>query len=385
MRNLTVTPYQLSTLPLSVGQQTVFPLNQIPPKFRNKYSHILGFFIDVAVAPSFTTAPTFKQLYSALKNIIFSDGVNERVNISAWQLRAQLIQEMGREAVPPPKIPAATGNTYYLRVFLPLGPTNSAGWGTDYAFPVGALLSGELRLTTGSLTDMSVNTTAIAYAARVTALLVGFDGEIRLPPFFERRAYNNSSNDFQVLGAAVYNSTLLMKQDLSAFFNGDLGNIAVDPGSGAIQQIPAQTWSLLNQFDTHYGSLTFQGEPAGALDTNSVSLEGYVQAAAMAPLVAAADFQPVIAPIMDGRISKLDYATQGSLRTYWSGTYTNTAYAVGRYLPQTEESYAAMGAAACKAVGRGTPRVSKVKTLSGKALAPQRTDLLPYLPKALRW
>ncbi len=385
MKNLTVTPYQLSVLPWAAGQQTVYPLNQLPTVIRNKYAHVIGFFIDVAVAATYTTAPTFNALFSAIGNIIFSDGVNERINISALQLRWQLITETGREPLPPPKIPAASGNVFYVRAFVPLGPTNMAGWGTDYAFPVGGLTSGELRVTPGTLTQMSADTTAIAYTPRVTALVVGFDGEIRIPPFFERRSYNNSSNDFQTLGVAKYNSTLLHKQSLAVFAAGDLGNIATDPGSGAIQQIPAQTWSLLSQFDSHYGSLTFQGEPASATDTNSVALEGYVQAAAMTPLVSPASFQPVIAPISDGRISKLEYTTKGSLRTYWSGSFATTAFVVGRFLPQTEEAFAALSAAAAKGIGQGIARASKVKTLSGRNVNPARTDLVPYLPKALRY
>lgn len=382
MKNLQIVPYPLSQLPYAAGGRASYPLDQIPLSQFGRIAHLVGFLLDVRMTPTFTTAPTLAGFWSVIQNLVFFDSASERQNLSAFQLRAKLIQECGKNPMPDPDLNGGTGSTFYGRLFLPAGPLNSAGWSTDWIYPVAALKSGELRLQFGALTSFSADTTGITGTVGVTALLAVLDGEIRVPPAYERRAFNYSSNDVIVQGKALYNSALMMKQSNGAFSAGDVGNITIDTGAGSVPATPSVQWSAIAQLGNLSTIMTqLRGEPLAATDDNEkvVNLSTPTAIAAADPLI-----QSIIPPIMDGRISKLQFEALSGMRFFWSGTFNTPSIVVGRILSQPLEAASAIAAKATEQLGRKAPTSSKVKTLSGREWRRGLEEAM-YMPFAFRW
>lgn len=383
--NLQIIPYPLTTQPAAPGGNAVYPMNQIPVEQYGRYAHLAGFLVEVIATPTFTTAPVLGAIYNLLKSIVFTDGVNEKINLSGWQLRNQVVQELNQYPLPQPVI-QATGAIQYHRQFIPYGPTNLQGYVSDFIQSIASMKTGELRLNFAQLTDYSADTTAMTLTVKVTALIAALEGEIRIPPGFERRAYNNATTDNLIQGDALYNTHLLMRQDFSVIAAGSFGDVTVDTGKGSASAVPATQLTAVAQLSNlgtvPAGLLTqLRGDSYTATDVGEANITTAGNAVAATP----AYIQSVISPISGGRISKLQFKADGGLRVKWSGTLTASASVIGRFLKQNKDAFATQAAAAAIGLGKGATRNVAIKTLSRKSLSAEKAWLAQFLPAKVRW
>lgn len=381
MKALQVVPYPMTQQTSVVGGKATYPLDAIPTTQFGEIAHLVGFLIDVRLTPTFTTAPTLAGFWSFLNSIVWFDSDSERCNLNAFQLRAKLIQECGYNPMPDPDLNSGSGNMFAAKLFIPAGPLNSAGWQTDWLYPVSALKSGELRLNFGALTDFSADTTALTAVVKVTALLATLSQEIRVPPAFERRSFNFNANDCMVQGRALYNSALMLKQSLAAFSAGDIGDVTIDTGSGSVPGTPAGQLTAINQLGLLSGIITqLRGEPLATTDDN----EKVVNLSSPTAIAAAdAIIQSLISPFGDARLTKQQYEAMAGMRFKWTGTFATPTIVVGRVLAQPAEAATAIAAKASVGLGKGAPKSAKIKTLSGRPWA--QADKTIYMPYSFRW
>lgn len=381
MKSLQIVPYPLTNQNAVAGGRATYAFDQIPVSQFGRIAHMIGLLFDLRITPTFTTAPTLAGFWSFLNSLVFYDSASERTNLSAFQLRAMLIEEAGRDILPNPDLNTGTGNMFAARMFLPLGPLNSAGWSTDWLYPVAALKSGEMRIGFGALTDFSADTSAITATLNVSALLAVLDNEIRVPPAYERRAFNFSANDNVVQGRALYNNAILMKQSNGAFAAGDLGNLTIDTGDGSIPATPATQYTAMSQLAKGAGIITqLRGEPVVATDDNEkiVNLSSPTAIQAADPLI-----QTLIPSFMDGRITKQQFEAMAGMRFKWTGAFATPSIVVGRTLAQPQAASTLIAAKAADVLKKGAPANGKVKTLSGRPWRqPSRTEYMPY---SFRW
>lgn len=362
------------------GADTV-SMETLPATVFDRIAHLVGFYIDVIATPTYTTAPTINGILSILKNLVFFDGANERMNLSAALLRYAYILESGKNIVPDPDTNTGSGNAIRFGIPVFLGPVGAAGSPTDYLLPCSALKSAELRFTFGALTDYSADTTAIASVnIRVSAILVALDNQIRIPPAFERRSFNGSTNEMFVQGKALYHSLALTKQALSAFSAGDVGSVTIDTGRGSVPSIICSSLSGVAQSTLRSGVVTqLRGEPRFATDDN----EKTVNLGTPTALVASdAVVQAVISAGEQSRISKLLFEATSGLRISYTGTLTTPQLTASRLLEQPKSASAALAARACSGLGKNVPSAAKVKTLDGRDYKGVR-EL--YMPLQLSW
>lgn len=383
MKSLQIVPYPLTNQNAVVGGRATYSFDQIPVTQFGRIAHMIGLLFDLRLTPTFTTAPTLAGFWSFLNSMVFYDSASERCNLSAFQLRAQLIEECGRDPMPNPDLNTGSTNMFTARLFLPLGPLNSAGWSTDWLYPVAALKSGEMRLGFGALTDFSADTTVLTATLNVSALLAVLDNEIRVPPAFERRAFNFSANDNVVQGRALYNNAIVMKQSNGAFAAGDLSNVTIDTGDGSIPSTPATQYTAMSQLGKMGGAgiiTQLRGEPVVSTDDNEkiVNLASPTAIQAADPLI-----QALIPSFLDGRITKQQFEAMAGMRFRWTGALATPSIIVGRTLAQPQAASTLIAAKAAQVLGKGAPSTGKVKTISGRPWRqPSRTEYMPY---SFRW
>lgn len=369
--------FPLTQQPYANGGNAVYPLNELPVSIFGRNAHLEGILFDLDATPIFTTAPTINGFWSILQNMVFYDGASERQNLSAAQLRYALISEAGKNPLPDPDLNSGSTNHFYGRMFLPLGPLNMLGYGTDYVLPAGALKSGEVRVTWGGLTAFSADATGLSVVPRLYAVMVALDNQVRVPPAFERRAYNFSTNEFTVQGHALYNSVILLKQNLAAFAAGDLTSLQIDTGMGSVPDTRATALQAVSQLGNLSGIITqLRGEPLSATDDN----EKIVNLASPTAISAAdATVQAIMGSPMGGRISKILYEASSGLRVKWPGTFATPTVVVSRFLEQPRQAAATIAAKASDALGKGIPSDAKVATLDRRRYRGPREAFMPWV------
>lgn len=342
--------YTLRTPQFAAGGQDAVSLEALPTKIFGRIAHLQGILINYVVTPTLTTSPTTPaQTHSLIKSMVFYDGIAERFNASFYDLRQFEIMENGFLQTPDP---ALTGTGVQVRVsrYLPMGPVAYEGNPTDFLLPVAALRSGEIRLNFGALTDWSADTTVFgAVNIQLVAVLVPLDGEIRLPPAFERRTFNYGSSEAQVQGQALYTSLGIAKQSNAAFTAGDLLSVSWDSGLGQAPTAETSSLTTLAQYflrSSVIGQLA--GEPRGAADTNLRTVN-LATPTALQP----ADFalQAVIMSPENARISKIIADSQSSMRIKWTGSLTTPKLLVSRILRQPQSASAAYAGRAAQSLG----------------------------------
>lgn len=375
-------PHVLRTLNWSAGGNDALSLDGLPTRVQGRIGHLAGFWVDVFVDPTYTTAPTIAGINSILKSIVFYDGAAERLNCSGFDLRNFEILENGKLLIPDPPTNNASTNEVTFRRFIPVGPMGYEGNPTDFVIPCSALKSGELRFSFGALTDYSADTTVLgSMNIRVTAMIVALDKELRLPPAFERRSFNFGTNDCMIQGRALYTSVGIMKQANTAFATGDLGEVSWDAGQGQTSSVICSTLTTMFHSLMEAGQLNQTlGEPRVATYDNNARSVNLGTPTALT--LAEAFLQPVIFSPNGSRISKILWEATAGLRLKWSGTFATPKILSARILEQPETAYAAMGARAAQALGLGAPSGAKIKTLDKTVYKGPRGA---YFPMALKY
>jgi hypothetical protein len=374
--------FPLKTPTFAVGGQDTVTMEVLPDTVFGRIAHLAGFLIDVLVTPSFTTAPTIYGIHNMVKNLVFFDGANERLNLSGPNLRYSNIAEQGAQLVTDPDLNGGTGTAFAFRIPVFLGPLSAAGYPSDYIFPNAALKSAELRFNWPALTDISADCTALNNVnIRVTALVTVLDNQIRVPPAFERRSFNFGTTEAIIQGKALYHHLSIVKQSLgTAFSAGDLSEVTIDTGMGTAPSLISSTLQSIAQLNLRSGVLTqLRGEPRAATDDS----EKIINLATPTAIAAAdATLQAIISSPHDSRISKVLYEATSALRVRWSGSFATPQVIVSRTLEQPETAQAAIAAKAISALGKNVPSVSKIKTLDGSKYNGPRGL---YLPRVFSW
>lgn len=373
-------PFPLKSPAFAAGSNDTVTMETLPDTIFNRLAHLVGFVLDIAVTPSYTTAPTINGIMSMINSLVFFDGANERINLSGQQIRLSNIHWQGRNPIPDPDTNTGTGNPIRFTVPVLLGPPNFAGAPTDWALPCAALKSAELRLKFGALTDFSADCTALnSVNIKVTALIVPLDNEFRVPPAIERRAFNFGTNEAILQGKALYSHLFITKQSLGAFATNDLGDITIDTGIGSVPALIASSLSTIHQLNNSVGQFTQnRGEPRNSGDDNEKTLNLGTPTALVA---ADAILQSVISCQDDARISKLIFEATSAMKVKWSGSFATPTVVVTRILEQNETAQAAMAAKVASTLNRGTPKASRIKGLDSREYGGPRGNYMPRVFK----
>lgn len=333
--NFQTVKQQLASIAIVAGGNNVVKLRDLTTQIDGRIAHLIGFEIEVAMTPAYTTTPTQVGLRNVLSLIEFFDGRQIRTRATGNSLRQHNRLEFGIQSGGDPKVAAAmTGNPRYLRQWLGVGPAKFAGSPSDFAMCNALLMNGELRLTVGQLTDLSADTTALTGTIIVTAVHVLLD-EVRLPPFYERQTYQVTSDD-RLGGKGLYAYLGVSKSSAyGAFAAGEYGTALVETGTFPV--VPNINPSILAALFNHEmgnGAVGgVQGEPINATHDTNQRDPDYSGVTAL--LAGIADLQPLLACPPGTRISKIAARVDNALRIKSSGSVTSGLLAhVGRFLPQ---------------------------------------------------
>lgn len=362
----------------SVGGQDAISFEGMPTRIFGRIAHMIGLMIQYSVTGTASTAPTVVGQHSVIRSLVFYDGVNERANLSLFDLRSFEILENGVLQLPDSPIIASASPTVVTR-YLPLGPQGFEGNPTDFAMPVAALKSGELRLNFGALTDWSADCSALTMNSfTISAILVPIDNELRLPPAFERRSFNYGTTEAMIQGKALYTTVAITKQDNTVFTTGQLGTVSWDSGSGQAPTLTTGQLTAIAQYftlSTHVGQLT--GDPVNAGQTGLRSVNATTPTALE---TAPGYMQSVVTSPEDSRITKLIVESTAALRIRWSGSFATPKVLVGRILEQPLTAYGTIGSRASQALGLQVV-TSRVKTLDKTAYRGPRELYMPMAAK----
>jgi len=383
MKNFQSVLVSLPSLTYAAGGQSVIRLRDLPTRINGRIAHLKALHFAFDVDPTFTTAPTVVGHNAIINRLTFNDGMQIRFSQSGNALRQfERYENGGNRVMEALTSGATTVNRHFHRTFY-LGPPNMAGAPTDFVYPCGALLDGDVTINWGALTDVSADCTALTVTGRVTAELILLD-EIRIPPFYERQVYTLSGSDSPITGEALVAFLALANSaSWDAFTTGDVASLTVDTGSfSPVQNVDARSVGKLYNASWGNGSLDgIIGDLEAATDTQEriVNLGTATAFAAQAN-----DLQPVLWIPRGGRISKISAYVASSMRLRWGGANgSGTLALVGRFLPQNASVVDAIARRALSAIG-GRAGSAKIKTLEDKAYSGPYTAFMPWafkLPK----
>jgi hypothetical protein len=336
--NFQTVKQQMASIAIVAGGNNVVKLRDLATQLDGRFAHLVGFEIEVALTPAYTTTPTQVGLRNVLNLIEFFDGRQIRTRATGNSLRQHNRLEFGKQVGGDPKIAAAmTGNPRYLRMWLGVGPAAFAGSPSDFALCNALLMNGELRINIGQLTDISADCTAISGTIIVTAVHALLD-EVRLPPFYERQTYQITSDD-RLGGKGLYASVGVSKSTAyGAFAAGEYGTALLETGTFSV--VPNVNASILASLFNHEmanGAVGgVQGEPINATHDTNQRDPDYSGVTAL--LAGIADLQPLLFCAPGCRISKIAARVDNAMRIKSSGSVTSGLLAhVGRFLPQAPD------------------------------------------------
>lgn len=381
MKSLQAIPFPLKSPTVTAGGSDVVTLDTLPNQIFGGIAHVIGFLFRCRITPTFTTAPTVFGLQNLVSRLTFNNGLNNAFDGSFNSLRIHEVLENGKVLCPDPDTNSGTGNGFYFERYLSIGPSNFAGSPSDFMLPAAAMKNGNIQFQFGALTSISADTTAYTGAIEVIALLAPMD-EIRIAPAHERNSYTFGAAEYTVQGRALYCDVGLQSGSLTtvtAITAGQIGNVSVDTGRGAVSAVSAQALTGFSRYLLASGDITqLQGEPAAATDDNANEVNSGTPTALQST---AANIQPVIVSPLDSRITKLSYLSEAGLRLRWSGSLTSGLVHVGRIVAQPDTARAALAAKALAEL-RMNPRGLKAKVLKGDGMqSGPRADFMPYSVK----
>lgn len=379
--------FQLKLFPLraptiAAGASDTLGLDSIPTREFNRIAHVVGFLFSARITPTFTTAPTVFGLNNLVSRMTFNDGEQTRFDGSFNSLRLHGLLASGRNLQPDPDTNTGTGNAFYFRRFLPMGPKQFSGRESDFMVPAAMMRNGSIQMNFGALTSISADTTAYTASIEVSAVLAYLDNEVRVPPIVEWNSFTFGSSDYLLNGRALYAHLGIQAGSLTtvtALTAGQVGNVTVDLGNGSTQAVSAQSLTALAHEALQSGKITeLQGDPGAATDDNGKEVNAGTPTALQS---AAANLQPVVVSGEGSRITKLWAETESGLRVRWSGGLTSGLIHSCRLLPTSATSRAAMAAKALTELRLRPSSGVKVKTLSKADYNGPRVDYFPHAAK----
>lgn len=370
--------YQLPSTTYAASGRDNVPLRDLPVQRRGRIPHVTRFIFEVDYTPTTTALPTTAGNNMWVTAMDFWDGRVNRFVGGFNHMRAHERVNTGAIRIPDSDTDIASASARFFRRVLHVGPPQCAGGLGDFAIPTGALLSGELRLTMGALTDFAADCTAATGTCRTFADLEMLD-EVRIPPAYQVQAYSANSSDFLIPGRALFCSLYAFDSGaFGAWTAGDLANIRLDLGLGEIvSTVPAAVLNVQMMDDFARGDIgSFMGEPRAAGDDNHKTVN---RASPTALTGGASDLQAVLWMRPGKKLSKCEVA-ESNARIQWSGTQTSAVFMAARILPQSPSVVAAIATAALKAIGRPQKDI-RIKTLSKKPYSGPYMEFMPYAVK----
>lgn len=367
-------PYKLPSKTFAASGHDPILLNALPKMVYGLIAHVWKFSFNLIFTPSFVTPPTTVGNHNVVKAIDLWDGKVIRFRGGFNHLRAKERLSSGRVRVPDADTDTATDNARVVRRTLHMGPPNFSK-PSDFATPCGIFANGELRLTWGSLADISPDATQCTGTLRSVAWLELLH-EIRIPPIYEWFFSGAAAKEALLSGRAAYESVALLDSDsFGAIANGDFGAITFDPGgTPLVGSVPAYDLTAAYLDDYAPGEVgVFAGEPEAASDDNGKVVN---RATPTALTAAPNDLQPVVWSIPNQKISKLRVAEASAL-VRWNGSQSTATVIGGRILPQVDTVAASYGALAAQAIQR-TPGTMVPKTLSKQPYKGPMLDFMPW-------
>lgn len=346
-------------------------------------AHLIGYTLSVSLTPTYTTTPTLVGLMKGtFANVQFYDGRQIRLNCNGMELRNFERLEYGRLVNPDPKQAAAmSGNPRYFARHIPIGLPLFQGNPSDFAIAVANLQNGELRITTGALTDYSADTTAVVGTIEVIAHLIKLDGEIRIAPIVERQVYSLTPDD-RLTAAGLY--PFVGMADTSSYGNfaaATLGAFTVEAGTFPMV-LGVNAPSLGRAFHAQMASGLLggvQAEPGHATHDTNQRIPDYTGTTAIA--AQGADFQPIVWSAPGCRISKVAANVRSAMRIKWSGSKTSNGLVhVTRILPSSDQLIAGQVREASQVLNVQV-RDFNLKTISKKAYNGPLRPFMPYAAK----
>ena len=383
MRAAQTVTYQLPSVSLTAlgaSGQTTVPLSDLPKAWNGRVAHLMKLHFRTTYTPTTTALPDVVGNNNVFKSCDIWDGSFARFVGGFNDLRTFDRMHHGAIAIPDADTDTASGTArYFHRVWHP-GPPNFAGAPQDFAIPTGMLSNGEVRITTGALTDLAADCTAYTGTVVVVAELLLAD-EVRIPPAYQVLSQNVSGSDISIQGRALYEFLALYDSATKgAWSAGDLGAITVEAGQGNIVNATApEMLSSIFQAAWGRGEVgVFKGQPAAASDDNGKQVN---HASPLALVASVNDLQPVLFTGPEHRISKL-FLAESSLHLSWASASQSTAVAIfGRILPQPQSVMNAnVGKALAKLEGR-RPTGGGIKTLSKQPYKGPYGEFMPWTVK----
>lgn len=380
MKAFQLVPFIMRSPTFAVGTTDVVTLDVLPETGLGRIAHLAGIQIRHKVTPTLTTAPTIQGINNICNRLEFNDGQQPRFQGGYNILRYFELLENGCLRLPDPDTNSGSGNPFFFSRYLSMGPWGFEGDPTDFLIPCAALKTGKLEFKWGALTDFSADTTALTVTTELIAWLAFLDGEVRIPPFYERNTFQVSNADAQLPGRALYVcGGLLNDSAFGAITAGDFSSIIVGTGSGDLPGVTVQ--GLRDGFLAQMGSghlNQVNGEPGAATDDNSKIVNGGTPTA-----FTAADntMQPWAWSPEGMRISKLALMAESSLRVRWpTGSQATGVLLYGRFASMSPNAQAALGARALNNLGMRS-QSGGVATLSKLPYRGPRDEFMPHYMK----
>jgi hypothetical protein len=382
MRGYQVIGFPMRSPVVTAGGTDTITLDTLPSMLLGKVVHVAGFTFINKITPTRTAAPTVYGYNNLVTRMQVSNGMSLMFDGSYNTLRLHELLEHGALLNADPVVQASGSASHFVR-HLSLGPSRFEGSPTDFIFPAAGMKNGYIQLAYGQLTDISADTTAYTGTIELIAHLVLLENEIRVPSLVERNSYAFGSTEYVIQGRALYASLGIMSGGLStptAITTGQIGNISIDTGVGALSTISSQAFTAIARMNIQNGSgVLFQavGDPGTALDYQEKSVNATTQTA-----IQAADriIQPVITSMAGQRISKMAFVSESGLRIRWSGALATGMLHATRIVAASDNTVAAIAGKACSEL-RMPAKSLKIKTLSKQDYNGARKEFMPSVVK----
>lgn len=367
------------------AQRDITPLKELPPEILGGlFAHLVKIIFSVTLTPTHTTAPTTVGVNNLFEKMDLYDGRVNRFTGGFNEMRMFERLPLGKNVFPDADTDTASGTARYFYRELDLGHAAFRGNPTDFMLPVGALRQGKLAHTTGVLTDISADCTAYTATVQPLAVLAGLSGEIRIPPHVERFTQDINAKDFPIQGDSAYLELALAKASTyDAFSAGDVGNVKLDFGFGADEELSAEDlhtvyWSFVRPGDVG----GFRGEPQAASEDNHKIVN---RASPTALAAGQQDLNVMYFSPPGSKLSKARVAGE-SLRIRYDGSDSSLLLLGTRVLRQPPTVSARIGRDAARAVGIKSiqPEEIVAKGLKGRPYTGPLADFFPHTIKRQR-
>lgn len=377
-------PYQKIEYPLPVatfqaGSNASVDTSGIPAQLGGRITHVVGFkFVGTATPTLSSGSLTPEELQRFVRSIQIKDGT-QRIYFqgSMASLRLTDALERGFLNVAEPDAILTNEQGEFIREFnfAPAGMKCPE----DFVQPGAIFRNGGVMFGWGALSDVDANLTALTASIRVFAILT-LNDEVKLGALVERvESPVNNGNPINGEGL-ITDLALCNSASLDAIAAGDFANVQVQVEGFQRDAIHVADLEKMYSGDKNIpsGLSVIHGEPRTVTDDNQKVVAGTALAAAPS------NISPVIWTADGVKISKLVYASKGSIILKWSGSQAAGYYLMTRIIPRTAadvgKAEALLRVALPIALGPLTVRTESKRELS--PMSPRRA-FLPLAAKVM--